>query len=282
MNYTNRTQNIDIYFKEIRSFSNITTTEEKELFARVKSGDAKAQDEIFNKMAKLAVAVAKSYTGNPDLLPDLIQEANIGILLAIPKFDISLGHRFSSYARWWMIAQIGRYLDEQGVVHGNNPKVMSKIKKLQSEFWKKNGREMTEFELFETLEEMGEKVTDLTALTQISIQSINQELDDDDFTVEDSREFNERTASVQEETNENPDNLSDEMTRMLAKLDEREKRFVMMNFGIGYDYEMDFGVIAEKENERMARNAKPGEKVKTITNERVRQIVKAAIVKMQN
>ena len=50
------------------------------LFSRIARGDKSAETIVFNKMAKLAVAVAKTYTGNPELLEDLIQEANMGIL----------------------------------------------------------------------------------------------------------------------------------------------------------------------------------------------------------
>ena len=62
MNYTNRNANIDLYFREIRSFKDLTKEEEITLFTRVSSGDRSAESEIFNKVAKLAVAVAKTYT----------------------------------------------------------------------------------------------------------------------------------------------------------------------------------------------------------------------------
>ena len=106
MNFTNRNRNIDIYFSEIRNNQSMTREDEIILFTRVAKGDRSAVTDIFNRMSKLAVAVAKTYTDNPDLLEDLIQEANSGILYAIDKYDPALGYRFSSYARWWMKAYI--------------------------------------------------------------------------------------------------------------------------------------------------------------------------------
>jgi RNA polymerase primary sigma factor len=56
---------------------------------------------------RLAVALAKKYQGRGLTLSDLIQEANIGLLRAVDKFDVRRGVRFAAYAAWWIQQAIG-------------------------------------------------------------------------------------------------------------------------------------------------------------------------------
>lgn len=274
MNYTNINENINIYFREIRDFRNMTREDEIILFTRVADGDNSAVTEIFNRMAKLAVATAKTYTGNPDLLQDLIQEANCGILEAIRKYDLSSGYRFSSYARWWMKAYISKYINESKIVHPANGRLMALAKKIRFEFFRENHRDITECELMDLLEERGEVVTDITVILSVKVDSVSDVFGDDDRTMEESRGFNERTSVANDylcvEDNEE---LSDDISCLLDRLTPRERTMVRMRFGIGYD-EMEYTDIA-----RMWA-AISGEKV--MTSERVRQIVTAAVKKMRN
>lgn len=279
MNYTARNTGIDIYFKEIRNFSGMSMDDEERLFTRIKAGDTAAETEVFNKNAKLAVAIAKTYTGDADLLSDLIQEANMGILKAISKFDYTKGFRFGSYARFWMKAYISDFLNELGIVHPNNPSLIQKVRKVARDFYAKNNREATEYELMEILEDMGEMVTDTSILSGIKVDSLDKTFGDDaDFTLADSAEISNRTASINDfEDDIRKESLKSEILGMMNCLDERERRMIKMYYGIGYDYEMDYNAIAEKETKRL-QETKPG---KSITAERVRQIVIAAEKKMR-
>lgn len=274
MNYTNINENINIYFKEIRNFQNLTLKDERILFTRVKEGDQKAVTEIFNRMAKLAVAVAKTYTSKADVLQDLIQEANCGVLDAINKFDLSMGFRFSSYARWWMKSYIGRYLETSGVVRSTNSTLSMKIRKISTEFFKQNQREITEYELMDLLEQGGEVITDISAILPVKVDNLADAFGDEDFTLEDSKDFNNRTSSDNDhlctETNEE---LSDDINRMMSGLTDREKAMVKMKFGIGYYRELGYDEIARRWSELT------GEKL--MSEERCRQIVTGAIKKMK-
>ena len=276
MNYTNITENINIYFREIRQFQNMTKEDEDILFFRVSQGDNSAVTEIFNRMAKLAVATAKTYTSNPDLLQDLIQEANCGILEAIRKFDPMMGFRFSSYARWWMKAYISKYINESKIVHPSNGRLMALAKRNRAEFYMENHRDITECELMDLLEERGEVVTDITAILSVTVDSLDRSSgDDDDYTLEKSGMFNSRTAANNDYLlSEESESLTDDISAMLSRLTPRERAMVKMRFGIGYDDEMEYTDIA-----RMWA-AISGEKV--MTSERVRQIVTAAVKKMRN
>ena len=294
LTFTNK--NIDIYFKEIKSNENLTREDEITLFTRIAKGDKSAEVEVFNKMSKLAVAIAKTYTGTPELLEDLIQEANMGVLTAIKKYDVALGYRFSSYARWWMKSYITTFLNNMGMVHPSNTLVIDKAKKIREAFLKKNHREISECELLDRLEEMGVLVSDVNAITSVLVTSIDQRVDEDEDTAaSECGEFAERTSCRNDYESEiENQELSRKIEVLMSRLTAREQTLVRMRFGFTTGSEMDFDSIAMRWNEGKSKylldengnivlnnNGKPKGNPEYLTTERVRQIVVAAVKKMK-
>jgi RNA polymerase primary sigma factor len=77
----------------------------------------RARDAFVLANLRLVVSVAKKYRGRGMAFLDLVQEGNLGLLRAIDKFDVDLGHRFSTYATWWIRQSIGRAIaDKAGLV----------------------------------------------------------------------------------------------------------------------------------------------------------------------
>ena len=294
LTFTNK--NIDIYFKEIKSNENLTREDEITLFTRIAKGDKSSEVEVFNKMSKLAVAIAKTYTGSPELLEDLIQEANMGVLTAIKKYDVALGYRFSSYARWWMKSYITTFLNNMGMVHPSNTLVLDKAKKIREAFLKKNHREISECELLDRLEEMGVLVSDVNAITSVLVTSIDQRVDEDEDTVaSECGEFAERTSCRNDYESEiENQELSRKIEVLMSRLTAREQTLVRMRFGFTTGSEMDFDSIAMRWDEGKSKylldengnivlnnNGKPKGNPEYLTTERVRQIVVAAVKKMK-
>lgn len=281
MNYTELSTCISIYFKEIKNFSSMTPNDERILFARYHAGDKSAETEIYNRMAKLAVAEAKTYTGRAELLQDLIQEANMGILIAIPKFDITKGYRFSSFAKWWIKARICEYLDTLGLVHAPDAKITGTANRIRREFYNREGRDISKYELLDLLEAAGETVTNPDCLDPIYVDSLDQIIgdDDDDRTLADTSgvalataDFNAYNDQVAKES------LHDDVMRLLDRLSPRERRIVMMKSGLGnYRYPMGFDDIAKAETARLRKEGKD----KSLSPERVRQLYQQALKTMK-
>lgn len=102
---------INMYLKEIRQFPLLSVEEERELLNRIAKGDMSARDRLVESNLRLVVSIAKKYQNNGLSLMDLIQEANIGLLIAVEKFKPERGYRFSTYASWWIKQTISRALD---------------------------------------------------------------------------------------------------------------------------------------------------------------------------
>jgi len=74
----------------------------------------KARESLVEANTRLVVSVAKRYRGMGMPFLDLIQAGNEGLLRAVDKFDYRRGHKFSTYATWWIRQAVTRFLSDQG------------------------------------------------------------------------------------------------------------------------------------------------------------------------
>ncbi len=99
------------YLKEISQFPLLTREEEFKLAARYrKYNDREAADKLVTSNLRFVVKVALEYKTYGIKLLDLIQEGNIGLMMAIKKFNPYRGNRFVSYAVWWIRAYIQSFI----------------------------------------------------------------------------------------------------------------------------------------------------------------------------
>src|SRR5262249_15622634 len=73
-----------------------------------------AQEHLIRANARLVISVAKKYIGRGVPFLDLIQEGNIGLIRATNKFEYQRGHKFSTYATWWIRQAVSRAVADQG------------------------------------------------------------------------------------------------------------------------------------------------------------------------
>ena len=69
-----------------------------------------ARDAIVRANLRLVAHSANRYVNCGASMEDLIQEGNVGLMIAVRKFEYRRGHKFSTYATWWIRQTITRYL----------------------------------------------------------------------------------------------------------------------------------------------------------------------------
>lgn len=102
---------LESYLLQINQFSLLSQEEEFALAIRYrKYNDIEAAHKLITSNLRFVVKVAFEYKSYGVKLPDLIQEGNIGLMMAVKKFNPDKGYRFISYAIWWIRAYIQNFI----------------------------------------------------------------------------------------------------------------------------------------------------------------------------
>jgi RNA polymerase primary sigma factor len=99
---------LELFLDEVRRFPLLSAGEEIELAKRIERGDKGAKDRMINSNLRLVVSIARRYRSSQLGLLDVIQEGILGLIRATEKFDWRRGHKFSTYAVWWIREAIER------------------------------------------------------------------------------------------------------------------------------------------------------------------------------
>lgn len=105
------TGTLDTYINEISRFPILTAEEEFALAVSLKKNDSiEAAEKLVVSNLRFVVKIAHQYRNYNARLADVIQEGNIGLIHAVKKFDPYKGYRLISYAVWWIRAYIQNYI----------------------------------------------------------------------------------------------------------------------------------------------------------------------------
>jgi RNA polymerase sigma-32 factor len=98
------------YFVEVGRHRLLTSEEERELGRRYRAGDQAAGQTLVASNLRFAIKVARSYRAPGLPMTDLIQEASLGLMKGVERFDPERGIRLISFAVWWIRAQLQSYV----------------------------------------------------------------------------------------------------------------------------------------------------------------------------
>ena len=256
-----------LYFKDIERFPLLTRDEEIKLAKRIKKGDSRARTKMIQSNLRLVVSIAKrySYTGMPML--DLIEEGNIGLMKAAKRFDGKRGHKFSTYAAWWIKQFIMRAMANQGKtirIPVYMVEIILRYKKMTEELRHKLQRSPTLSEIAKAMKLPLKKIRSIAQTAQTRPTSLETPIG-----VEDAGRFLEL---IEDESATAPDERMgdvlrhERIKRLLDQLKDRDRQVLMMRFGIDTDKPLTLLDISKKLK---------------VTKERVRQIEVRAIEKLK-
>ena len=101
------------YLNQIQKYPLLTSSEEQELSKKIASGNKDALSALINSNLRLVVSVSHNFRSSNIPVMDLIQEGNIGLMIAAKKFHYSFNTRFSTYAYPWIMQYMLRYANSR-------------------------------------------------------------------------------------------------------------------------------------------------------------------------
>jgi RNA polymerase primary sigma factor len=284
---------IGLYLKEIGQVPLLTAEEEVMLAKRVEAGrlarekleqdglnaeeqikamrvvqdGLAAREHLIRANSRLVISVAKKYIGRGVPFLDLIQEGNIGLIRAANKFNYHLGHKFSTYATWWIRQAVTRAIADQSRTIRVPVHMGDQINKLlRTSHWltQELGRAPTSEELADAMEIPKRKAEEML---RVARRPLSLEMPTDDEGESELGDFIEDEDSLAPDDEVTSSMLRELLQEILYDLPPREVRILQLRYGLvdGETYTLE----------------EVGKKL-GVTRERVRQIEAQALSRLRH
>ena len=255
--------------QELEARVGLTRSEFRKRYARVQATEDTVREEkrfLMEANLRLVVSIAKRYMNRGLSFLDLIQEGNLGLMKAVDRFQFRRGFKFSTYATWWIRQAITRAIADHGRTIRLPVHVIESLNRLEKErkaLRSERGRDPSPDDLADRLKMPVSKVR-LLLDAQKTPYSLEMKVGEDESTELGDLLRDTSIRSPEEATLEG--DLSNEVTRALAPLSDREKEVLRLRYGLGTDREYTLEEIGRR---------------LSVTRERVRQIESRALQKVR-
>jgi RNA polymerase primary sigma factor len=259
---------LSLYLKEINRIPLLTRAEEEDAARNAAKGSVAAKNKLIRANLRFVVNVAKKYQNQGLPLADLISEGNIGLINAIERFDVTKGFHFISYAVWWIRQAILKAICEKSRMIRlplNRANELVQIEKVRKEL-AGNGRGDSEIvEIARQLDMDEDHVADLI--------NISRDLISLDTPIYDEKDSSLLSDFVEDKGYKAPHEqvvdraLQEEINQVLGTLSQKESDIIQFRFGLNGRRPMSLKEIGNRYK---------------LTKERIRQIEKKALKRLQN
>lgn len=261
--------NLSTYIKEISKYPNLSAEEEQETAKAAKEGSLEAKQKLTRANLKLVVIIAKKVIHSSKLpMIDLIQEGNIGLMVAVDKFNWKFGYRFATYAAWWIKQAMFKAISEQShsvKIPVYIQETLSKYSKIKAEI-EKDGNTIADIE-------------DIAKKMNIDSEKINNYLNankktlslEGDYEMQNGSEvklidiIEDKRSSIAGRIER--ENLKKEVVSLLNSLKDREQKVITLRFGLDGEEKQTLEEIG---------------KIYGVTKECIRQTEARALNKLRN
>jgi RNA polymerase primary sigma factor len=245
----------------------LTSARRQEELQRLIEDGWAAREHLITANSRLVISVAKKYMGRGVPFLDLIQEGNIGLIRAAKKFDYRRGHKFSTYATWWIRQAVTRAIADQGrtirvPVHMGDQ--INKLLRISHQLTQRLGRDPSTDELADALEVTPKKVENMIQVARRPLSLETPTDEEEDSVLGDFIEDEESPAPAETVTQ---NLLREQLQDVLDTLPPREVRILQLRYGLldGESYTL------EEVGRKMG-----------VTRERVRQIEAQALSRLRH
>lgn len=257
------------YLKEINKIPLLTHEQVISLTKQAKAGSKAAKDKIVTSNLRFVVNVAKKYQNRGLEMTDLISEGNIGLMTAVDKFDETKGYHFISYAVWWIRQSITKAISEKASsirLPLNKVNELNQINKIKKSISHKKSEEEEILEIANALKLEPSHIRDMLNISKdfISLDSSiasseNEKTTLGDF-IEDNRFMNPDEQAIYS-------SMKDDIDDVLETLKPTEQKVIRLRYGLDGSKPKSLKEIGD---------------ICNLTKERIRQIEKHAIIRLQH
>jgi len=225
-----------------------------------------SRQRLIRSNLRLAVHIARRYANRGIPMSDVIQDANVGLIKAVERFDPTKGFRFSTYAYWWISEEVKRCMKRGTRLVHTPENVVDEIRLLQKKslvLHQTLGRTPSQTELAREIEVSPSRIGELRALASLEVSVDLPVGMEGGITLGDSLSADDQSAPDHDMAQRDRKRT---LTALLAELSSREKDVLARRYGLGLPEPETLQVISDDLG---------------ISRERVRQIEKSALKKLR-